>query len=280
MIEENKNATYKDFKIFTMDIFSGSLYHPKKRFLLWGKTFSHFGNPTDTPDIMLKRGDAIEIKSIIKESKSFHGKSVDGILLNNVPPMQFIQKNNPLIAKKCVESGDWGRTYQRDVIYVVGIIEKNLLRGLSMVYGRDYCASNEYYSNIRKGIKRLYENKKMIENNSKTIIRNNLESSKELARIDNFDPLGLTQARFYAHWYIKTPWQAFDYVYRRSPNTKFDFMCIINEDKWKTLENRGLLTESEKSCQNLRISPIRIKNPDNPEECRDAVLITYEIPKI
>ena len=139
-----------------------------------------------------------------------------------------------------------------------------------MVYGRDYCASNDYYKNIRNRIKKLYENEK-------ELIQDNLEKVKELARIINFDPLGLTQVRLNANWQIKNPWQAFNYAYQRQKESEFDFFCIINYDKWKTLENRGILLHIEKYYPNLKIKNVRIKNPDNPEERRDAVLITYEI---
>ncbi len=294
-------STNKDFKKYIMDIFADSFYREDD----FKEVFSYIGTQSETPDLILRDGDAVVIKSIkvnsdndilenensrslsnikcflftenykeIAEVKPLNGE----VLLNNVPPMQILQMNDPLISKNCRDILYWEdnslfepRPPKRDIIYVVGGLEENQLRCLSMVYGRDYCASNDYYNNIRRKIKNLYQNEEMIQNN--------LETVKELAQIDEFDPLGLTGAKLYVNWQIKNPWHAFHYIYRRNNNTKFDFMCIINYDKWITLENRELLLAAQETCENLTISPVRIKNPDNPEERRDAVLITYEIPE-
>ena len=74
-------------------------------------------------------------------------------------------------------------------------------------------------------------------------------------------------------WHIENPWKVFSYVYQRNLDADFNFMCIINEHKWRQLENR----ESLNNCANLKISDVKIKNPNNPAKLVGAKLISYEI---
>lgn len=268
--DSENDAKHQDFKNYVKNLF--------------GNSFSYIGNPANTPDLMLREGDAIEIASVrcqLEGEKFFQcddkkitetDSPVGDVLLNNVPPMQFLDKFNPLISKKCRESGDWGRNRQRDIIYVVGVLEENRLRCLSMVYGRDYCAKNDYYSDVRRYIRGRLNDEKI-----SLAMHTNSEKSHELARINRFDPLGLTSARLYTHWRIKNPWRAFNYLYRRPKGTEFDFMCVINADKLHSFGNFGTLWFLSEYLPNLRIIEVKIRNPDNPKTLRDAVLVTYEI---
>ena len=68
------------------------------------------------------------------------------------------------------------------MIYAVGIVKNgNRLRQLAMVYGLDYCASEECYSRIRTTIKDGVEAIPGIE----------FAESKELGHINKVDPLGI-----------------------------------------------------------------------------------------
>ena len=73
------------------------------------------------------------------------------------------------------------------------------------------------------------------------------------------------------------PWKVFEYVYRRNFHAEFNFMCVINSEKWQTLKNRDELFEMKKNNPALKIQDVKIKNPDNPAKLNDAKLITYEI---
>ena len=73
-------------------------------------------------------------------------------------------------------------------------------------------------------------------------------------------------------WGIENPWKVFNYVYERNMQREFTFMCIINNEKWESLENRDELVALEQSIASLNVS---IKNPDNPAQLRDAKLIEF-----
>lgn len=196
--DSKKDAKHNDFKNYVKNIFANSfdlknnISELERR---WAETFSFIGTQVETPDLILRYGDAVEVKTILlRQNDNEESIPKKNILLSNVPPMQFLDRENPLISKNCREFMEWQKISGKDIIYVVGVLKEKQLHCLSMVYGQDYFASNDCYSGIRDKIKELYKDK---------IIKNNPKEIKELARINDFDPLGLTQARLYAHWYIK-----------------------------------------------------------------------------
>lgn len=55
-----------------------------------------------------------------------------------------------MISKAYKEYENWT---EKDMIYAVGLVEKNNLKHLCMVYGLDYCADNSIYERIKNTIK-------------------------------------------------------------------------------------------------------------------------------
>ena len=78
-------------------------------------------------------------------------------------------------------------------------------------------------------------------------------------------------------WGIENPFTVFKYVYQCNQNNKFNFMCIINTDKFGSFENTSELYELVKTNNKLKIQDVHIKNPNNPAQLREAKLITFEI---
>lgn len=101
--------------------------------------------------------------------------------------------------------------------------------------------------------------------------------TKELGRVNRVDPLGITYLRVRGMWGIENPFSVFDYVYKRDYSKKFNFMALINNEKYYSFDNYSTL---EKMCENivgLKIADIKIKNPNNPAQLKEAKLITYTI---
>ena len=63
------------------------------------------------------------------------------------------------------------------------------------------------------------------------------------------------------------------------PNDRaeFNFMCIINDAKWNSFENKEELVKLSEANNSLCISDIKVKDPDNPAKLRAAKLITFYI---
>jgi hypothetical protein len=218
------------------------------------KVFSYSGNNSNPPDMMLKNGDAIEVKKIENDDSA--------LALNSSYPKQKLFSSSNMISNSCRNCEYWDK---KDMIYAVGVVDKknDKLKHLCMVYGLDYCANDECYSRIKSKIKTGVE----------SIMNIEFQETNELGKIKKIDPLGITYLRIRGMWGIKNPWTVFDYVYKRDFEKEFNFMCIINNAKWNTFTNTGLISNIEKA--GFEIKDVRIKDPDNPSQLRNAKLITY-----
>ena len=219
-------------------------------------TFSYLGNQNNPPDSMLHGGDAIEVKKI--ENKN------SALALNSSYPKAKLFAVSPMIKKECRECENWT---VKDMIYAVGVVKGNNLESLAFVYGEDYCANKETYENIKTTIK----------NGIGSITDVEFTESKELGHVNRVDPLGITYLRIRGMWGIENPFTVFKYVYQCNQNNKFNFMCIINTDKFGSFENMSELYELVKTNNKLKIQDVHIKNPNNPAQLREAKLITFEI---
>lgn len=253
---ENKNRANSvgdALEEYIKDLFSGTFNFDKKdRIKRWNEVFSYLGGSNSPPDAMLRLGDAIEVKKIESDSQ---------IALNSSFPKHKLLATDSKITQACRQAEAWN---EKDIIYVVGIVTNGILKNLCMVYGLDYCASKEIYESLLNSIKDGVSSIPEIE----------FCDTKEIAHINNVDPLKITYMRVRGMWGIENPWKVFDYVYERNNNNEFDFMCIINNDKWNTFNNTNLLEELAQKDNTLNISNIEIQDPNNPASMVDAKLIS------
>ncbi len=241
---------------YVKDLFAATYDEPNENIRLEkiSEIFSYLGNDSNPPDAMLKNGDAIEVKKI--EAKN------SALALNSSYPKHKLYANSSMISNACRNAESWTK---KDIIYIVGIVENNNLKHLAMVYGLDYCASIETYERIKNTIKTGVEDIEGIE----------LAETKELGKLNKVDPLGITYLRIRGMWGIENPWKVFDYIYERDYSKDFNFMCIINDEKWNTFNNTKEIIALSKKIKELSISDVKIKNPNNPAQLNAAKLITF-----
>ena len=243
---------------YIKDVFSGTLFEKdeNKRMEIISEVFSYLGNTNNPPDSILRGGDAIEVKKIENKSSS--------LALNSSYPKAKLYSNSSMITDACRSCEKWE---EKDIIYTIGTCEKNKLTSLIFVYGEDYAAENKIYENVKNKIKLGIE----------TI--NDLEFSEtnEIGRVNRVDPLGITYFRIRGMWGIENPVKVFDYIYKRDDSKQFNFMALINEDKYLSFSNTKELEDLEKENKNLEIKDVRIKNPNNPAQLKKAKLITFKI---
>ncbi|MBR3425593.1 MAG: NgoPII family restriction endonuclease [Neisseriaceae bacterium] len=238
---------------YIKDLFAGSLNcSEQERIQRHNEVFSYLGNNSNPPDMMLKNGDAIEVKKI--ES------ATSALALNSSYPKAKLFANSNMISTACKNAEpNWT---EKDLIYVVGVVNKqNQLKQLCMVYGEDYCADEECYLRIKSTIKQGVENIAGVE----------FSETNELGRVNRIDPLGITYLRVRGMWGIDNPWSVFHYIYQRDINRNFNFMCLINEEKWQRLPNKQDLLDLQND--DLIIRDVQIKNPNNPAQLKNAKLI-------
>jgi hypothetical protein len=240
---------------YVKDLFANSFsLSETERLEKLSSTFSYLGNNSNPPDAILRGGDAIEVKKIESDNSA--------LALNSSYPKHTLCTTDPMISSACKSAEEWT---EKDIIYIVGTVDKDNLKHLCMVYGLDYCASNECYSRIKQTIKSGVEAIPGVE----------FAESRELGHINRVDPLGITYMRVRGMWGIENPWRVFNYVYQRDYSKRFNFMCIVNESKWNTLENTQDLLKLSERVEALNISDIKIKNPDNPAILVNAKLISF-----
>lgn len=243
---------------YIKDLFAGTVNEKDEniRNQKLANVFSYLGNQNNPPDSMLRGGDAIEVKKI---------ESGDSLLaLNSSYPKAKLFSDSPMIKKACRTCEKWT---VKDMIYTVGIVDDNNLKSLAMVYGEDYCAEKDIYEQILAVIKNGVERIPNVE----------FSETKELGRVNRVDPLGITYLRVRGMWGIENPFRVFDYLYKRNDSEKFNFMAVINSEKYASFDNRGELEFLCKTHDTLKITNVKIKNPNNPAQLKDAKLITFTV---
>ena len=243
---------------YIKDIFAGTVNESDEniRNQKLSEVFSYLGNQNNPPDSMLRGGDAIEVKKIESNDSS--------LALNSSYPKAKLFVDSPMIKNACRTCENWT---VKDMIYAVGVVDDNNIKSLALVYGDDYCAEKSVYEQIKAVIKNGVESISGVE----------FAETKELGRVNRVDPLGITYLRVRGMWGIENPFSVFDYVYKRDYSKKFNFMALINNEKYYSFDNYSTL---EKMCENivgLKIADIKIKNPNNPAQLKEAKLITYTI---
>ena len=242
---------------YVKDLFAGSFNMDEtSRLERLSEVFSYLGNNSNPPDAMLKDGDAIEVKKIESDDAS--------LALNSSYPKHVLRADSDMISEACRNAETWTK---KDMLYVVGVVKNAELRHLAIVYGLDYCASELCYAGL----------KNRIQDGVNSIEGVNFSRTKELGRVNRVDPLGITYLRVRGMWGIENPWKVFDYVYRRDLSKKFNFMCLINSKKWDQLPGTERVIEVSRANPSLKVSSVKIKDPDNPARLNEAKLVQFSI---
>lgn len=243
---------------YMKDLFAGTVNETdeNKRNEKIAEVFSYLGNQNNPPDSMLRNGDAIEVKKI---------ESNDSLLaLNSSYPKAKLYADSPMIKKACRNCEKWT---VKDMIYAVGVVGIKDIKALAFVYGDDYCADHSVYEQIKGVIKTGVEGIEGVE----------FAETKELGRVNRVDPLGITYLRVRGMWGIENPFRVFNYIYKRDYSKTFNFMAIINHEKYNSFDNVSELEELLLYNENLKIIDVKIKNPNNPAQLKNAKLITFVV---
>ena len=236
------------------DLFAGTLHESNEavRLQKLSETFSYLGNQNNPPDMILKDGDAIEVKKVESQTAV--------LALNSSYPKHKLIANSPLLKQSCRDcEPNW---VEKDIIYIVSFVKNKILRSLCMVYGVDYAANNIVYES-------LYHK---ISSGIHCIEDIPFTKTNELAKVKKIDPLGITDLRVRGMWSIASPFKVFDYIYQRDNEKSFNFMCLINLEKYQSFDN----TSKIEQLAELEIRDVQIKDPNNPARLKDAKLITFK----
>jgi hypothetical protein len=246
---------------YIVDLFCGSQDEANlvKKLEAFSEYFSYLGNKNNPPDLMIRSGDAIEIKKITT--------STADIALNSSYPKDKIYVDSPMLTKSCRECENWS---EKDMLYVVGSVngakKAEKLTSLWMVYGDCYAAAKETYEKITDTVTFSLNQMNHIE----------FAETNELAKIHKIDPLGITSLRVRAMWVIKHPKKVFNYLDIKYGN-ELSVHAIILKNKYESFDINDRKNLEALSNKSLSISDVLIKSPNNPAQLLEAKLISYTI---
>ncbi len=242
---------------YIKDAFAGTFYTEEEldRITIFNQKFSWLGSKNNPPDIMIKGGDAIEVKKIQGEGNS--------LALNSSYPKVDLRHTSPMITKECKFCEDWNI---KDMIYCIGNVSNTHLKTLWLVYGSIYCAKHETYQRI----------KTTISEGIKTIPNVVFSETKELGRVNHVDPLGITNLRIRGMWQIQHPKKVYSYLHK-SINPKFELICIIPNEKYNSFPKESQLKLEKIKDKGFSIQESKVKNPNNPAKLIHCKLIKFII---
>jgi hypothetical protein len=244
---------------YIKNVFAGTMDEPneQKRLEIFAHVYSYNGNKNNPPDLMLKNGDAIEIKKLESHATA--------IALNSSYPKAKLFSNSTMITAACRTcEANW---IEKDMLYVIGNVPKNTntLKSLWLVYGDCFCADKEIYERI----------KDTISNGITSIPDVEFTETNELGKVKKVDPLGITDLRIRGMWHIENPMKIFDYIYHCDNSKNFQLICLMKKEKYESipLEDR----EAIEDLENVSVGDVKIKNPNNPVQLMDGKILVFKI---
>lgn len=226
----------------------------QNRILKYQSVFSYQGSSRTPPDIMLRNGDAIEVKKT--ESLT------TDLQLNSSHPKNILDVNSPLINKHCRDCEDWN---VKDFIYIIGHLPKGTktLSSLWMIDGSVYAADEEVYLSLKNLLNEQLENTPDID----------FSPTREIGRVNNVDPLKITNLRIRGMWLLRQPYKVFDYAHNYDSNKKFQCICIIPSQKYVSFPSESI--KKVEQNKQISVSEIKVLNPNNPSLMIDCKLINF-----
>ncbi|BDS10021.1 NgoPII family restriction endonuclease [Aureispira anguillae] len=253
------NNVGEGLETFVKDAFANTFSEEDKakRLEAYAAVYSYQGSKRNPPDLMLRGGDAIEVKKT--ESLTTE------LQLNSSPPKAKLFANSSLITEHCKKCEDWA---VKDFIYVIGHLpkkSKNKLSSLWFIDGSLYAADETVYTALKENLT----------TNIEAIPNVDFSPTNEIGRVNGVDPLKITNLRIRGMWLLHSPYKVFDYVHGYSPEEKFQCIALIPSEKYDSFpqESRTKVETSEK----IKLTTVKVQNPNNPVHLMDCKLIKYTI---
>ena len=248
------NNVGEALEMFVKDAFANTIQEQDEQVknTRFNQVFSWLGNQNHPPDIMIRQGDAIEVKKTQSANSD--------LALNSSYPKSNIQSNSNMITQECRTCENWT---EKDLIYCVGHTTDDSIKSLWMVYGNIYAAKHETYQVI----------KQKITDGINEIPNVELAETNELGRVNRVDPLGITNLRIRGMWQIQNPRRVFNYLHTTGDN--FELVAVIPTNKYNSFPTDSKNRIENLGNPNLSISDVQVKDPNNPANLIDSKFILF-----
>lgn len=250
------NNVGEALEMFVKDAFANTIQEQdiQVKNTRYNQVFSWLGNQNHPPDIMIRQGDAIEVKKTQSANSD--------LALNSSYPKSNIQSNSNMITQECRTCENWT---EKDLIYCVGHTTDDSIKSLWMVYGNIYAAKHETYQVI----------KQKITDGINEIPNVELAETNELGRVNRVDPLGITNLRIRGMWQIQNPRRVFNYLH--TTGDTFELVAVIPTNKYNSFSAESKNRIENLQNPNLSIANVQVKDPNNPANLIDAKLIIFKL---
>ena len=202
--------------------------------------FSYEGAQNNPPDLILKEGDAFEIKKIGTVTAT-------DIQLNSSYPKNTLKIDDPKLTEECrnCEFVEWK---EKDIFYVIGHVDnKKLLKSIFFIQGPCLACSPDHYESLFNNFKQH-------------IYKGNFTFSdtKEIARLNKIDPLDYTNLRVRAMFLMKNPFKIFDFCNIKK-NSNMNVFCLMTDKKYSSFKEHNLHLLEQNT--DIKINDIQINSP-------------------
>ena len=250
------NNVGEALEMFVKDAFANTIQEQdiQVKNTRYNQVFSWLGNQNHPPDIMIRQGDAIEVKKTQSANSD--------LALNSSYPKSNIQSNSNMITQECRTCENWT---EKDLIYCVGHTTDDSIKSLWMVYGNIYADKHETYQVI----------KQKITDGINEIPNVELAETNELGRVNRVDPLGITNLRIRGMWQIQNPRRVFNYLH--TTGDTFELVSVIPTNKYNSFSAESKNRIENLENPNLSIANVQVKDPNNPANLIDAKLIIFKL---
>lgn len=249
------NSMGDALEITIRDLFCNSLDKTdEEKTLAYSQIFSYLGNQNNPPDMILRGGDAIEVKKI-EDMGSV-------IALNSSYPKDRLYADSPMITRACRDCEEWK---EKDILYCIGVLTNGRLAALWFVYGDCFAAGKETYERIARKISTGLTGLEGVE----------FSETKELARVNKVDPLGITHLRVRGMWGVENPATIFQYITGVEDGKSFTVNAMLSKRKYDAFPESDKLELESLVETGLELKDVKIKSPNNPANLFDAKLIKF-----
>ncbi|MBE0515666.1 NgoPII family restriction endonuclease [Sulfurimonas sp.] len=242
------------------DAFAGTTNEidEQKRLEVFSAVYSYSGNKNNPPDLILRNSDAIEIKKLESHTTA--------IALNSSYPKAKLFSDSTMITATCKNCEPW---VEKDMLYAIGNVPKNRnqLKSLWLVYGDCFCADKDIYERI----------KDTISNGIASISDVEFTETNELGKVKKVDPLGVTDLRIRGMWHIDNPTKIFSYLNLYDTSKVFQLFSLMKKEKYESLPLQDREAIENFDNENVSVSDVRIKNPNNPVQLINSKLLIFRI---
>lgn len=251
------NAMGVGLESFIKDAFADSFeLSEESKIKRYADFFSYLGNQNNPPDMMLRGGDAIEVKKIERLNNA--------LALNSSYPKEKLFADSPMITDDCRHCEAW---QEKDLIYAIGTVENKIrLQHLWLIYGDCFVAKAAIYERIKTTISTGIHEIADVE----------FSETNELGKVKKVDPLGITDLRIRGMWSIQNPTKIFANTHPITLDSSFQLSCLLTEHKFQSFSAEEQASILSMESQQFTIRNVSIQNPNNPAQLVAAKLICFK----